>query len=128
MQTSDSTIERVTRFAEACGKKPVQCNDVPGFLVNRISMPTLVEAILSLERGDGTAEDIDRAIRMGMGHPVGPLQLADFVGLVRALGDVADLLGRRTGVCNSAARSSPTARRAAYTRRRKTASSSRHSC
>ena len=63
------------------GKTVVHTNDTPGFLVNRILVPLLVEAIFLYQEGTATREDIDQAVRLGLGHPMGPLTLADFIGL-----------------------------------------------
>uniref|UniRef100_A0A1I8HSW0 3-hydroxyacyl-CoA dehydrogenase n=1 Tax=Macrostomum lignano TaxID=282301 RepID=A0A1I8HSW0_9PLAT len=63
------------------GKSAVPCKDTPGFIVNRLLVPYLTEAVRMLERGDATAEDIDTAMRLGAGHPMGPIELADYVGL-----------------------------------------------
>jgi 3-hydroxybutyryl-CoA dehydrogenase len=68
------------------GKQVIVSADQPGFIVNRILMPFLVEAMLALEAGVGTAEDIDTGARIGLNHPMGPLELADFVGLDVCLG------------------------------------------
>ncbi|MEZ5965270.1 MAG: 3-hydroxyacyl-CoA dehydrogenase NAD-binding domain-containing protein [Planctomycetota bacterium] len=68
-------------FARACGKEPVTCADTPGFIVNRLLVPYLVQALLMFERGDASKEDIDTAMRLGCGHPMGPITLADYVGL-----------------------------------------------
>ncbi|HWP42741.1 MAG TPA: 3-hydroxybutyryl-CoA dehydrogenase [Blastocatellia bacterium] len=79
--TSDETF-RVTRsLAEAMGKTPVEVNDAPGFVSNRVLMPMINEAIFALYEGVGSAEAIDEIMKLGMNHPMGPLQLADFIGL-----------------------------------------------
>ena len=79
--TSDATTATVLALAEALGKTPVEVNDYPGFVANRILMPMINEAIHTLWEGVGTAEAIDTVMRLGMAHPMGPLQLADYIGL-----------------------------------------------
>jgi 3-hydroxyacyl-CoA dehydrogenase len=68
-------------FGEACGKAPVTAKDTPGFVVNRLLVPYMTQALLMLERGDATAEDIDTAMKLGCGYPMGPIELTDYVGL-----------------------------------------------
>ena len=68
-------------FGEACGKVPVACKDTPGFVVNRLLVPYMVQALAMLERGDATKEDIDAAMQYGCGYPMGPITLTDYVGL-----------------------------------------------
>ncbi|WP_230474322.1 3-hydroxyacyl-CoA dehydrogenase family protein [Calidifontibacillus erzurumensis] len=80
-ETSENTITKVIDFVKTLEKSPVRCLDVPGFIVNRIVTPMLNEAIHALEKGIATKEDIDEALKKGMGHPMGPLQLADYIGL-----------------------------------------------
>ncbi len=79
--TSDATCNQVVEMASALGKIPVECNDYPGFVSNRILMPMINEAIFALHEGVATAEAIDQIMKLGMAHPMGPLALADFVGL-----------------------------------------------
>jgi 3-hydroxybutyryl-CoA dehydrogenase len=79
--TSDATFESTRAFAMSLGKEPVVAPDRSGFIVNRLLVPYLLDAIRELESGHGTREDIDTAMRLGCGHPMGPLTLADFVGL-----------------------------------------------
>ena len=79
--TSDKTLRRATGFAEHLGKTPVEVNDFPGFVANRILMPMINEAIFCLGDGVATKEAIDRVMTLGMAHPMGPLALADLVGL-----------------------------------------------
>ena len=79
--TSDDTYETTRKLAEAMGKTPVEVNDSPGFISNRVLMPMINEAIFALYEGVGTAESIDQIMKLGMNHPMGPLQLADFIGL-----------------------------------------------
>lgn len=80
-ETSTETLERIRRFATDLGKTPVQAPDRAGFIVNALLIPYLLDGIRMLERGDATADDIDTAMRLGCGHPMGPLELADFAGL-----------------------------------------------
>ncbi len=79
--TSEATARQVRAVAAATGKQVITSRDRPGFLVNRILMPLLGEAMRAYEEGVGTAEDIDAGARLGLRHPMGPLELADFVGL-----------------------------------------------
>ncbi|PST83786.1 3-hydroxybutyryl-CoA dehydrogenase [Pedobacter yulinensis] len=79
--TTDETTARVMELAAALGKSPVEVNDYPGFVANRILMPMINEAIYSLHEGVAGVEEIDTVMRLGMAHPMGPLQLADFIGL-----------------------------------------------
>ena len=79
--TSDETYKTTRELAEAMGKIPVEVNDAPGFVSNRVLMPMINEAIFALYEGVGTAEAIDQIMKLGMNHPMGPLQLADFIGL-----------------------------------------------
>jgi len=84
--TDDATIDAVRALAADIGKQVIVSADRPGFLVNRILMPLLAEAMRALEEGIGTAEDIDAGARVGLNHPMGPLALADFIGLDIVLG------------------------------------------
>ena len=79
--TSDATNTRTVELAKAVGKTPCQANDFPGFIANRILMPMINEAFFCLMEGVGTAESIDTVMKLGMNHPMGPLALADFIGL-----------------------------------------------
>jgi len=81
LQTSDETFRVVRLAAESMGKTVVEAKDTPGFLVNRVLMPMINEAIQALDDGVATAEDIDRAMMLGTNQPMGPLALADFIGL-----------------------------------------------
>jgi len=81
MATTDSTFDSAMELAKRLGKIPVPSQDYPGFIGNRILMPMINEAIQTLFEGVGTAEDIDSVMRLGMAHPMGPLTLADFIGL-----------------------------------------------
>ncbi len=80
-KTSREVIEKVTSLAKAIGKIPAESNDYPGFIANRILMPMINEAIIALYEGVGDVEQIDTVMKLGMAHPMGPLQLADFIGL-----------------------------------------------
>ena len=80
-QTSDETVRRTMALAESVGKTPVQCNDHPGFVSNRVVMPMINEAVFALQEGVAEAEAIDRIMTLGMNHPMGPLALADLIGL-----------------------------------------------
>ena len=84
--TSDATEDAVRRLSAEMGKQVIVSADRPGFIVNRILMPLLGEAMRALEQGVGTAEDIDAGARVGLNHPMGPLELADFIGLDVCLG------------------------------------------
>ena len=79
--TSDEAFAKAKAFGEAVGKVPVTCEDTPGFVVNRLLVPYMVQSLLMLERGDATKEDIDAAMQFGCGYPMGPLTLTDYVGL-----------------------------------------------
>lgn len=79
--TSDETYERVRALTEQLGKTPLECNDSPGFVSNRVLMPMINEAIFALYEGVATRESIDGIMKLGMNHPMGPLTLADFIGL-----------------------------------------------
>ena len=84
--TSEDTIESIRGLAAELGKQVIVSADRPGFIVNRILMPFLAESMRALEQGLGTAEDIDAGARVGLNHPMGPLELADFIGLDVCLG------------------------------------------
>ena len=79
--TSDATAAAVDALARRMGKTPIQCHDYPGFVSNRVLMPMINEAIEALREGVATREAIDGIMKLGMNHPMGPLQLADFIGL-----------------------------------------------
>lgn len=79
--TSDETYAKVKALSEKFGKVPVECNDYPGFVSNRVLMPMINEAIFALHEGVATKESIDEIMKLGMNHPMGPLTLADFIGL-----------------------------------------------
>ncbi len=79
--TSDETYGKVKVISEQLGKVPVECNDYPGFVSNRVLMPMINEAVFALHEGVATRESIDEIMKLGMNHPMGPLTLADFIGL-----------------------------------------------
>lgn len=81
LSTSDETFQRGMAFAKSLGKQPVTAPDRPGFIVNRLLIPYLLDAIRAHEAGAGTIEDIDKGMQLGCGHPMGPFTLLDFVGL-----------------------------------------------
>jgi 3-hydroxybutyryl-CoA dehydrogenase len=84
--TADETVETIRALSAELGKQVIVSDDRPGFIVNRILMPFLGEAMRAYEQGVGTAEDIDTGARVGLNHPMGPLELADFIGLDVCLG------------------------------------------
>ncbi len=81
LATAPATVERVDAFVRALGKTPIRASDRSGFIVNRILCPMLNEAIQALDEGLGTVSDIDAGMRLGAAHPMGPLTLADYIGL-----------------------------------------------
>ena len=81
LQTSDATFDATMRLAEKLGKKPVAVNDAPGFVSNRVLMPLINEAAYCVMEGVATPEAVDAVMKTGMNHPMGPLELADFIGL-----------------------------------------------
>jgi 3-hydroxybutyryl-CoA dehydrogenase len=81
LQTSDETFALTTQLCEKLEKKPVAVNDAPGFVSNRVLMPLINEAAFTVMEGVATAEAVDAVMKMGMNHPMGPLELADFIGL-----------------------------------------------
>jgi 3-hydroxybutyryl-CoA dehydrogenase len=80
-QSSPETLERLQAFVHQAGKTPVVVKDRPGFLVNRLLMSYLNQAVQALDDGVASAEDIDRSVRLGLGYPMGPLELLDLIGL-----------------------------------------------
>ncbi|CAH1638956.1 unnamed protein product [Spodoptera littoralis] len=80
-ETSDATYKTMMEWGKAVGKTCITCKDTPGFVVNRLLVPYICEAIRLYERGDASARDIDTAMKLGAGYPMGPLELADYVGL-----------------------------------------------
>ncbi|MCG6962499.1 MAG: 3-hydroxybutyryl-CoA dehydrogenase [Acidobacteria bacterium] len=81
LATSDEVYEAVRKVAEKMGKTPVACNDYPGFVSNRVLMPMINEAVFAVFEGVATPEAVDQIMKLGMNHPMGPLTLADFIGL-----------------------------------------------
>ena len=81
INTSDETTKVIMELAEKLGKTPTEVNDYPGFVANRILMPMINEAIETLYNGVAGVQEIDTIMKLGMAHPMGPLQLADFIGL-----------------------------------------------
>ena len=79
--TSDEVFAAARAFGEACGKSPVACKDTPGFVVNRLLVPYMAEAMKMADRGDASVQDIDTAMKLGCGYPMGPFELTDYVGL-----------------------------------------------
>ena len=96
LQTSDETYAAVMALAKRFGKTTVTSKDSPGFIVNRILIPLLNEACFALQEGLASPEDIDTAVKLGLNHPMGPLTLADFVGLDTCL-SIAEVLHRELG-------------------------------
>lgn len=96
LATSDATVAAVEQFGQSLGKEIVHANDAPGFIVNRVLMPMLNEACFALGEGVATVRDIDTACRLGLNHPMGPLTLADFIGLDTCL-EITRVLFEGTG-------------------------------
>lgn len=96
LATSDDTVAAVEKFGQSLGKEIVHANDAPGFIVNRVLMPMLNEACFALGEGVATVRDIDTACRLGLNHPMGPLTLADFIGLDTCL-EITRVLFEGTG-------------------------------
>jgi 3-hydroxybutyryl-CoA dehydrogenase len=96
LATSDETFQVTRDLAVKLGKTPVQANDFPGFISNRVLLPMINEAIYALFEGVGTAEDIDQVMKLGMNHPMGPLALADLIGLDTCLA-IMEVLHRGMG-------------------------------
>ncbi len=95
-QTSEETVALTKALAEKMGKTTTTSRDAPGFLVNRILIPMLCEACFALQEGVGSAEDIDAGARLGLNHPMGPLELSDLIGLDTVLA-IADVLHTSIG-------------------------------
>ncbi|MGN6498948.1 MAG: 3-hydroxyacyl-CoA dehydrogenase family protein [Tsuneonella sp.] len=95
LATAPETVARTRTFAEGLGKQVVEVQDEPGFVVNRILIPMLNEAVFVLGQGTASIEDIDTGCRLGLNHPMGPLELADFVGLDTVL-DIVNVLYKTT--------------------------------
>jgi 3-hydroxybutyryl-CoA dehydrogenase len=81
LTTSDATVEALRDFVTRLGKEPVVCKDTPGFIVNRLMVPIMLEAVRTLEAGVATVEDIDKAVKLGLRHPMGPFELIDYTGV-----------------------------------------------
>ncbi len=96
LPTSDTTADTVTELAHKLGKQTIGARDIPGFIVNRMLIPLLNEACYGLYEGLGTAADIDTGVRLGLNHPMGPLELADLIGLDTCLA-IAEVLHRELG-------------------------------
>lgn len=96
LTTDDQTFDTTLRLAQQFGKTPVTCRDIPGFIINRILLPLINEAVYALYEGLGTAEDIDQAAQLGLNHPMGPLALADLIGLDTCLA-ILDVMHRELG-------------------------------
>jgi len=96
LQTSEETYQQTREFAEKMGKSLVTTKDTPGFIVNRMLIPFLNEACFALQEGLGTMEDIDAGAKLGLNHPMGPLELADLIGLDTVL-FIAEVLQREFG-------------------------------
>ena len=96
LATSDATVAAVEAFGRSLGKEIVHANDAPGFIVNRVLMPMLNEACFALGEGVASMRDIDAACRLGLNHPMGPLTLADFIGLDTCL-EITRVLFEGTG-------------------------------
>ena len=96
LATSDETFQVTRDLAVKLGKTPVPANDFPGFISNRVLLPMINEAIFALFEGVGTAEDIDQVMKLGMNHPMGPLALADLIGLDTCLA-IMEVLHRGMG-------------------------------
>ena len=96
LATSDETFQVTRDLAERMGKTPVPANDFPGFVANRILMPMINEAVYALFEGVGEVEDIDQIMKLGMNHPMGPLALADLIGLDTCLA-ILDVLHKGLG-------------------------------
>ena len=96
LETDDETVSAVTALAVKVGKTPVEVNDFPGFISNRVLMPMVNEAIYCLMEGVATRDNIDQVMKLGMNHPMGPLALADLIGLDVCL-DILEVLQRDLG-------------------------------
>ena len=96
LATSDATVAAVEAFGRTLGKRIVHANDAPGFIVNRVLMPMINEACFAVGEGVATIDDVDTACRLGLNHPMGPLTLADFIGLDTCL-EITRVLFEGTG-------------------------------
>jgi 3-hydroxybutyryl-CoA dehydrogenase len=96
LATADATVKAVEAYGQSLGKRIVHANDAPGFIVNRVLLPMLNEACFALGEGVATIPDIDAAVQLGLNHPMGPLTLADFIGLDTCL-EICRVLFEGTG-------------------------------
>jgi 3-hydroxybutyryl-CoA dehydrogenase len=96
LPTSDETFAHTVKLAERFGKTTIAARDIPGFIVNRVLIPLLNEACYALYEGLGTVEDIDKGVKLGLNHPMGPLELADLIGLDTCLA-IAEVLHNELG-------------------------------
>ena len=96
IQTSDETLAVTNALCEKLGKKPIPANDAPGFVSNRVLMPMINEAAFCVMEGVATSESVDAVMKLGMNHPMGPLELADFIGLDVCV-DILDVLYKGFG-------------------------------
>ncbi len=108
LQTSDETFHTTMALCERLEKNPVAVNDAPGFVSNRVLMPMINEAVFAVMEGVATAEAVDAIMKLGMNHPMGPLELADFIGLDVCV-DILDVL--YTGFGDSKYRACPLLRK-----------------
>ena len=92
LQTTDETVEATKKLAQDIGKVPIVCKDSPAFVVNRMLNALVKEAILILEEGIASAEDIDTGAKLGLGHPMGPLELFDYLGAAHLLEKVLNYM------------------------------------
>ena len=81
LTTSEATVNALREFVTRLGHQPVVCKDTPGFIVNRLMVPIILEAVRALEQGVASVEDIDKAVKLGLRHPMGPFELIDYTGL-----------------------------------------------
>ena len=98
LETDLETVEKVKKLSFELGKEPVEVNEAPGFLVNRMIIPMINEAICILSDGIASKEDIDKSMKLGANHPMGPLELGDLIGLDVCL-RIMDILYKETGDC-----------------------------
>jgi 3-hydroxybutyryl-CoA dehydrogenase len=96
LTTDEQTFAVTLALAERFGKTPITCRDIPGFIVNRVLLPLINEAVYALYEGLGTAQDIDQAAKLGLNHPMGPLELADLIGLDTCLA-ILEVMHRELG-------------------------------